>query len=233
MKKWMLVLFFLLFVNGAYASDKILIALEKPKINLNDQESIKRGAKFFAANCMSCHSLTYMRYDKIAKETGVLYEKMPLNVTKWPLDVRPPDLSLEISIRGASWVYTYLHSFYVDAARPLGAGNLILPHTAMPDILMPYQGQQVRIPEAERKNKIYYHEDQWYDLLKLQSHGSMTPEQFDATMTDLVNFLAYASEPYKAKQEWIGAWVIGFLVVLFVLVYLLKSEYWKDIEGPK
>ena len=74
---------------------------------------------------------------------------------------------------------------------------------------------------------------EWFDLLKLEKQGSMTPDEFDHTTADLVNFLAYAAEPFHNEQQQIGRWVLGFLVVLFVLAYLLKKEYWKDIDKDK
>jgi ubiquinol-cytochrome c reductase cytochrome c1 subunit len=173
--------------------------------------------------------MVYLRYNKLAQEAGVLYDKMPINVTQWPLNVRPPDLSLEANIHGADWIYTYLHSFYMDPSRPFGVNNLVLQNTAMSGILVPFQGQQIRV-KTEADKKRYIHRDQWYDLLQLQSPGSMTSQEFDATMADVVNFLVYAAEPYQAEQRRLGWWVIGFLIILFVLTYLLKQEYWKDVK---
>ena len=76
------------------------MVLAKTPVNPNDIESIKRGAKFFATNCMSCHTMIYLRYDKIAQDAGITYEKMPINVKTWPYGVTPPDLSLEADVRG-------------------------------------------------------------------------------------------------------------------------------------
>lgn len=208
------------------------LTLAEAPINRSDIESIKRGAKFFATNCMSCHTMIYLRYDTIAKDAGITLDKMPINVKTWPYGVTPPDLSLETSTRGVNWIYTYLHSFYQDASRPTGVNNLLLPNTAMPAILAPYQGDQVLV-EHKPEAGILYKDTNWYNYLKLVRQGSMTPEQFDATVTDLVNFLAYAAEPYHEQQRTIGWWVLGFLVILFVMMYMLKREYWKDVKKHK
>jgi ubiquinol-cytochrome c reductase cytochrome c1 subunit len=206
------------------------LVLAQPSIDASDVASIKRGAKFFATNCMTCHTLVYLRYDTLAQEAGITYEKMPLNVKAWPYGVTPPDLSLEASIRGAAWIYTYLHSFYQDTARPTGVNNLLLQNTAMPNIVGPYQGEQLLVvPTAED----LLHQNQWYDYLKLTKQGSMTADDFDSTIRDVANFLTYAAEPYKADQERIGYWVLGFLAVLFVLMFMLKKEYWKDVKKHK
>jgi ubiquinol-cytochrome c reductase cytochrome c1 subunit len=205
------------------------LVLSKAPIDRSDVASIRRGAKFFATNCMSCHTLRYLRYDKLANEEGVIYEKMPLNVTTWPNGITPPDLSLEASVRGVDWIYTYLHSFYKDASRPTGVNNLLVPNSGMSNILGSYQGEQVLVEDPDAAGVINNHIE-WYGLLNLVKEGSMTPEQYDATTIDVTNFLAYAAEPFYADQHRIGWWVISFLIVLTIMLYFLKKEYWKDVK---
>lgn len=228
----LLVLFLSPMVSTSWAEGVVIEGLElaKAPINRSDMESIKRGAKFFATTCMTCHTLVYLRYDKLAQDAGITYEKMPLNVKSWPNNVTPPDLSLEAQIRGVDWIYTYLHSFYKDAKSVTGVNNLVFPNTAMPDIVAPYQGDQVLVENPMRD---LLHQVQWYDAVKLTQQGSMTPEQFDTLTADITNFLAYAAEPYHVEQQKIGWWVIGFLCILFVFSYLLKREYWKDVKKHK
>lgn len=205
------------------------LRLAKVEVNALDIDSIKRGAKFFATNCMSCHTMVYMRYNKLAQEAGVTYEKMPINVKTWPYGITPPDLSLEADVRGPDWIYTYLHSFYKDPARPTGANNLLVNNTAMPYIISPYQGEQVLSTPTPNAEGIF-HITEWYDLVTLNKQGTMTPAEFDKTVMDVVNFLSYASSPYRADQEKIGFWVICFLIVLAIMMYMLKREYWKDVK---
>jgi ubiquinol-cytochrome c reductase cytochrome c1 subunit len=205
------------------------IALSKAPIDRSDKESIKRGAKLFANTCISCHTMKYLQYNKVAQEAGITIDKMPINVKTWPYGVTPPDMSLEASVRGVDWIYTYLHSFYKDAARPTGVNNLLVPNTAMPGIISAFQGEQVLVVNKLNLGVIN-HTIYWYDLVSLTSQGSMSPGQFDDAMTDLVNFLAYAAEPYHEEQHRIGLWVLGFLSILFVLAFLLKKEYWKDVK---
>ncbi len=219
----------LFFFNTAWAALPT-VELEKAHVNIHDKKSIERGAKYFATICMACHTMEYMRYDKIAHDAGVVYERMPVQVTTWPFGVKPPDLSLEINHRGADWVYTYLHSFYTDPSRPTGVNNLILPNTAMSGILTSFQGVQILLPETEWHHSDFGSGYEWYDLLDLQSHGAMTPEQFDAMVSDVVNFLAYASNPYQIEQEKMGVFVLIFLVLFFILAFLLKQSYWREIK---
>jgi len=232
MRRYLLTLIICLLGTVAWAQEEgVMISLAKAPVNLADIESIKRGAKTFATTCMSCHTAVYLRYDKLAQEAGVTYEKMPINVKNWPNGVTPPDLSLEADYRGVDWIYTYLHSFYQDTSRPTGVNNLLVPNTSMPAILSAFQGTQVLVNDVP--HTIILHQLQWYDVLKLNSQGSMTPEQFDAMTADVVNFLAYAAAPYTQEQQHIGWWVLGFLIILFPLMYCLKREYWKDVKKQK
>ena len=206
------------------------LVLAKAPINRADQASIARGAQFFATTCMSCHTLIYMRYNDVAKKAGITYEKMPINVKNWPYGITPPDLSLEADVRGVDWIYTYLHSFYKDTARPTGVNNLLVPNTAMPNIIGGFQGEQILV-----KNPVHdlFGQIEWYDVLELTKQGSMKPEEFDAAIADVVNFLAYAAAPYQEEQHQIGFWAIVFLFVMAIMLYFLKREYWKDVKKLK
>lgn len=205
------------------------ITLSQAPINQSDIESIKRGAKFFATTCMSCHTLKYLRYDKIAEEAGITLDKMPLNVKTWPNGITPPDLSLEADARGVNWIYTYLHSFYQDPARATGVNNLLVHNTGMSGILVPYQGEQVLV-ENPLDGAVITKQLEWYNLVKITKQGTMSSEDFDKTTADVTNFLAYAAEPFHIEQQRIGYWVLGFLVIMFVLMVMLKKEYWKDVK---
>lgn len=224
-------LFIILFAMPVMAEEMSAgFELSKTTVDPTDIASIKRGAKFFATNCMSCHTMVYLKYDKIAKEAGITYDKMPINVKTWPYGVTPPDLSLEADVRGANWIYTYLHSFYQDAKRPTGVNNLLVPNSAMPNIVGPYQGEQVKLDEPVTNMFGTYH---YYDVLKQTKGGTMSANQFDESIRDVVNFLDYAAEPFKAEQQRLGVWVLAFLVFLGVMFYFLKREYWKDIKKSK
>lgn len=229
--RYILAILITLFSTQLWASELAVegLQLASPDINQTDMASIQRGAKLFATNCMSCHTLKYLRYDKVASEAGIKPEATPANL-KFN-GVVPPDLSLETDVRGIDWVYTYLHSFYVDSNRPSGANNLLVPGTAMPGyVLGNLQGEQqlVEKPMADLLGRY-----EWYDLLKLTKQGTMTPDQFETSMADLTNFLAYAAQPFHADQVRMGWWVLGFLVIMFVLTYMLKKEYWKDVKKHK
>ncbi|GMQ96985.1 MAG: hypothetical protein BMS9Abin15_0671 [Gammaproteobacteria bacterium] len=49
-------------------------------------------------------------------------------------------------------------------------------------------------------------------------------------MRDLVTFMVYLGEPAGLKRHAYGFWVIAFLVILLVVAYMLKVEYWRDVK---
>jgi len=217
----------------AFASSAV-IRLENAHANSNDQASVMRGAKFFAVNCMSCHTMRYLAHNKLAEEAGVVLDKMPLEQKEWWLGAVPPDLTLLGRTRSANWIYTYFHSFYKDPDRPSGYNNLLVEDINMPNIFAGLQGEQTltrrgfELLEDHGTEKPHY-----YSILKLEKSGSMSAEEFNNTATDLVNFFLYAADPNKLHREHLGVFVILFLFVLFILAFLLKRAYWKDVPKNK
>jgi ubiquinol-cytochrome c reductase cytochrome c1 subunit len=129
--------------------------------------------------------------------------------------VAPPDLSVVARVRGPDWLYTYLRSFYRDPKTTTGWNNVVYPNVAMPHALWSLQGE--RAFDAK--------DHKWSELTK----GSQSATEYDATVRDLVNFLAYVGEPAAADRKSIGIIVLFVLGVLFIFAYLLKKEFWKDV----
>jgi len=47
------------------------VTLLPVKINIHDRASVQRGAKLFMNYCSGCHSLRYMRYNRMANDLGL------------------------------------------------------------------------------------------------------------------------------------------------------------------
>ncbi len=146
---------------------------------------------------------------------------------KW-FGAAPPDLTLEARLRGADWIYTYLHSFYVDENRPFGVNNAIFPDVGMPHVLEELQGISTATFEVTTDANGLEH--QQIVSLTSDESGEMSSDEYDQAVLDLVNFLVYAGEPNKLERQSMGIWVLAFLFVLFIVSYLLKKEYWRDIH---
>jgi ubiquinol-cytochrome c reductase cytochrome c1 subunit len=135
----------------------------------------------------------------------------------------PPDLSVITRARGVDWVYTYLRSFYLDEARPFGVNNTVFPDVGMPNVLWQLQGAQRAVFHEEEGKKVF-------EKFEVVEQGSMTPQQFDNAVRDLTAFLSYVGEPIQMERKRLGIWVLAFIAVFFVLAYMLKKEYWKDVH---
>ena len=192
------------------------IELEEAGNSLRDKDSLQRGAVLFTNYCMACHSVKYIRYNRIARDIGWTDEevvnkmsfgqnsvydyvltRMPEGVAMDVLGVQPPDISLTSRVKGADYIYTFLRGYYQNEEG--NWDNRALVGTSMPNVL---EG--------------------------LQRHAS--DEDYAQAVRDITNFLEYVGEPSKVERLDLGWKVILFLLVLLLLTYLLKREYWKDIK---
>ena len=128
---------------------------------------------------------------------------------------------------GADWLYTYLRGFYRDSERPTGWNNVIFENVGMPHVLYELQGEQVaKVTEADDG-----HGGKVKTIsLEQGKPGKMSKEEYDKATADLVSYLVWMGEPMAETRKTIGTAVLAFLGLLFVLSYLLKKNYWKDIH---
>ena len=66
--------------------------------------------------------------------------------------------------------------------------------------------------------------------MEMVQPGSMSAEEYDKFVGDLVNFMVYMGEPMQVERKSLGTKVIVFLLIFAVIAYLLKKEYWKDVH---
>ena len=66
--------------------------------------------------------------------------------------------------------------------------------------------------------------------IKTKCEGSLSKEEFDDSMKDRVNFLAYASEPARITREKNGIFVILFFIIFTAVMWLLYREYAKEMK---
>ena len=68
------------------------------------------------------------------------------------------------------------------------------------------------------------------DVLYLSEEGTLTEDEFEKLVFDLVNFMTYVAEPIALERQSLGWKVLLYLTILLVLVYLLNKEFWRDIK---
>lgn len=223
---------------------------EQPSINLDNKASLQRGARLFTNYCMGCHSAKYQRWMHVSEDLDIPEEVVEENLiwTTGPdgkkdhagalmknamsdeygvqvFGKAPPDLTLRARLQGPAYIYNYLRTFYIDESSPTGVDNAVLSGASMPHVLWELQGWQRPVYEEAAHG-----EGKHIASFELVEEGSMTPEEYDRAMNDLVNFLVYLGEPARLDRTAIGGWVLLFLVLFLAFAYVLKKEYWKDVH---
>lgn len=233
MKSLVIACFFALFSLQAVAASGG-VHLDQVEIDITDQASLQRGAKTFVNYCLSCHEASFMRYNRMAKDLGLTDDQVkenlmfasdkigdtmtvamrPEDAEKW-FGVTPPDLSVIARARGTDWLYTYLRTFYLDESRPMGTNNVAFKDVGMPHVLWEQQGYLAKNDNGE---------------LVQATEGQMSQHQYNVMIHDLVNFLAYISEPSKLERMALAKWVLLYLFIFFLVAYPLKKAFWKDVH---
>ena len=214
--------------------------------DLTDKASLQRGAQLFMNYCLGCHQMQYQRYERTFRDIGIPTEigKEQLifdgskvgshiknamgeeDAAKW-FGAAPPDLTLIARVKSPDYIYTYLKSFYKDESRPFGVNNVVFPSVGMPHVLQELQGLPTPIyEEVEQNGKTV----QKVVGTETDGTGEMSVDEYDQAARDLANFMAYVGEPSRLDSEALGIKVIGFLVILFILAFFLKKEYWRDVH---
>lgn len=220
----------------------------------SDQVSLQHGAQIFINNCLSCHSASAMRYNRL-KDIGLTEDEIkanlmfttdkvgdvmhgnmnPSDAKKW-FGAVPPDLSLIARSRGTDYLYTYLRGFYQDPTRPTGWNNTAFDKVGMPHVL--WQQQGIRAVKLDEKGKPIIKDGKpdlyWVQVgthTRMTKDGKVITKEYDAYVRDLVNFMSYMGEPAQVQRKQIGYIVLIFLLaILLPLSYFLKKEFWKDVH---
>jgi ubiquinol-cytochrome c reductase cytochrome c1 subunit len=238
-------------ISGTAWAAGAAVPLMESGANILDKASLQRGAALFVNYCGGCHSLQYMRYNRIARDLGLseqqvmeylnftgakfgdtIHAAMPaglgpdsIGAEDW-FGKAPPDLSLTARVRGTDWIFSYLMSFYPDPNRPSGWNNTVFKDASMPNVLWDRQGIQVPRPTTGEDHGGHVAAVQ-FDLVQ---PGSRSPEEFRQDARDIAAFLEYVGEPAALERRAYGIWVLLYLLLFTGLAWLLKQEYWKDVH---
>ncbi len=230
------------------------IHLESANIQPDNKASVTRGARTYVNYCLGCHSLGYLRYNRMAtdldlpadivednmiftsnldgephKVTDMMNRTMTTDYGKVAFGVSPPDLSLIARSRGVDWLYTYMKTFYVDeSSAATGHNNLAFDQVGMPNVLWELQGLQRAIYTTQKDEN--GKESEVFEGFEQITEGTLSAAEYDKTIRDLVNFLHYAAEPGRAQRISMGIWVMLFLFVFTAGAYVLKKEWWRDVR---
>ena len=235
---------------GAHAAGGGM-AWDKAPVNITDQASLQNGAKLFVNYCLNCHSAAFMRFNRL-KDIGLTDQQIkdnllfttdkigetmksaidPKQASEW-FGANPPDLTVIARSRagaggsGADYLYTYLRSYYRDDTTATGWNNLVFPSVGMPHALWQLQGERGAVFEQRESHG---QTEQVFKGWEQISPGSMTPQQYDQAVGDLVNYLQWMGEPAQNTRVRIGVWVLLFLAGFTFIAWRLNAAFWKDVK---
>lgn len=241
-------------MSGAQAAGDALVLDKFPKERVSDLAALQNGAKLFVNYCLNCHSAAFMRFNRL-QDIGLTEQQIKENmlfptdkvgdVMKAAIDPKdakdwfgavPPDLTLVARSRashygtGADYLYTYLRTFYRDDTRPTGWNNLTFPNVGMPHAMWELQGQRVakfaEVADPHDANK----KIQEFQGFEQVTPGTLSPQEFDSAMADLVAYLQWMGEPVQQQRTRIGVGVLIFLAIFFVIAWRLNAAFWKDVK---
>lgn len=237
--------------GGAHAASDRLIPLDKAPVDVTNQASLQNGAKLFVNYCLSCHSAAYMRFNRL-KDIGLTEQQIkdnllftadkvgdtmvaaidPKQAKNW-FGGNPPDLTVIARSRasgdgsGADYLYTFLRTFYRDNTKATGWNNLAFPSVGMPHVMWELQGERRAILEdVEVKGQKTQVFKGWEQI----SQGTMSAQEYDQAVGDLVNYLQWMGEPAQSTRIRVGVGVLIFLGIFILIAWRLNAAFWKDVK---
>lgn len=238
-------------MSGAAMAAGAGFPLDKAPSRTNDMEALQNGAKIFVNYCLSCHSASFMRFNRL-RDIGLTDKQIAENLTfttdkigdtmKAAIDpvqakawfgANPPDLTLVARSRssgagsGADYIYTLLRTYYRDETKPTGWNNLVFPNIGMPNPLWELQGE--RRPVFDKVSS-HGHEVEVHKGWESVKPGTLSAAEYDRNVGDLVAYLQWMAEPAQNSRVRIGVWVMLFLAAFTVVAWRLNAAFWKDIK---
>jgi ubiquinol-cytochrome c reductase cytochrome c1 subunit len=251
MKKILLGLALAMGLSGAAVAAGSSFPLDKAPKRTNDMAALQNGAKIFVNYCLSCHSAAFMRFNRL-RDIGLTDKHIAENLTfttdkigdtmKASIDPRqakewfganPPDLSVIARSRasgagsGADYIYTLLRTYYRDPVRPTGWNNMVFPNIGMPNPLWQLQGERAPVLE---KVEAHGHQTEVLKGWEQVKPGTLTPDQYDQNVGDLVAYLQWMAEPAANTRVRIGVWVMLFLAAFTLVAWRMNAAFWKDVK---
>jgi cytochrome c1 len=214
-----------------------------------DRASAQRGFQVYKDVCAACHSLSMLAYRNLtelglteAQVKGIAAEiqvpdigddgsaierpARPSDHFKKPFaneaaaaaangGKAPPDLSVIVKARegGADYIYSLLTGYVpFDKLTPAQVKEFNVAKDDNFNLYFP--GHRIAMPPPLSDDKVQYVDG--------------TKATLDQEARDVVEFLAWASEPHLEARNRTGIRVILFLLAMAGLMYALKRQVWAD-----
>ena len=192
--------------------------LDPANTDISDTASLQNGAKLFMNYCSGCHAIAFMRYNRIAKDLN-LSDSLVAEHLMFAGEKPGETITTAMPKEGAAKWFGGAPPDLSLVARAKGTDWIYT-------YLRGFYKDDSKVFGVN--NKVLENASMPDVLWSLKESKSET--EFNQDVRDITNFLDYVGEPAKLIRTSLGVWVLLFLGVLFVLTYLLKKEYWKDVK---
>jgi len=192
--------------------------LDHANTNISDTASLQNGAKLFMNYCSGCHAIGFMRYNRIAQDLN-LSDSLVAEHLMFAGEKPGETITTAMPKEGAAKWFGGTPPDLSLVARSKGTDWIYTYLRGFYEDDSKVFGVNTQVLENASMP----------DVIWSLKEGKSEAE-FDQDVRDITNFLDYVGEPAKLIRTSLGVWVLLFLGVLFVLTYLLKKEYWKDVK---
>jgi len=192
--------------------------LDHANTDISDTASLQNGAKLFMNYCSGCHAIGFMRYNRIAQDLN-LSDSLVAEHLMFAGEKPGETITTAMPKEGAAKWFGGTPPDLSLVARAKGTDWIYT-------YLRGFYKDDSKVFGVN--NKVLENASMPDVLWSLKESKSET--EFNQDVRDITNFLDYVGEPAKLIRTSLGVWVLLFLGVLFVLTYLLKKEYWKDVK---
>ena len=219
---------------------------ESGMLGTYDRAALQRGFQVYREVCSACHAMHLMHYRDLAalgynndeikaiaasvtvtdgpNDQGEMYDRpgKPYDQFKSPFPnvnaakaanggAYPKDLSLIVKAREGNedYIYSLLTGFTATPADVTVAKGLYYNDT--------FPGHQIAMPPPLTDGRVDFGKD---------ADGKPVPNDVDAEAKDVVQFLAWASEPHLEDRHRMGFQVMIFLAVFTGILYAAKRRVW-------
>ena len=200
---------------GVFAGLAMLVAAAT-EVAANDDRA-RAGVQVVLGMCTACHGVKYVQYRDLAalglsseeiarlrgdNEPGDRIESLTSpGDAQLAYGVEPPDLSLIVAAREGGSRHLYDYLTGYYVDEQGVIENRVYPGTRMPDI---------------------------FGISAAGDPASRT--EIEQSVNSAVAFLEWAADPNKRTREFVGYFVLGYLVLLTFLLYLVKRRIWSTLR---
>ena len=223
---------------------------EQGVLGAYDPLALKRGFQVYREVCSACHAMHLLSYGDLAalgynaneimafaaearvndgpNDRGELFERpgRPSDHFRSPFPneqaarfanggAYPPDLSLIVKAREGH--ENYIHNL-LTGYKAAPAGEPLAEGLYYNDA---YPGHQIAMPPPLADGRVDFGKD---------ANGIPVPDTVDAEARDVVQFLAWASEPHLEERHRLGVQVMIFLGVFAGLMYAANRRIWRGVH---